>query len=97
MVRVAADEAEILSIGVEPAARRTGLGAALVARAAEAAHASGARTLFLEVATGNAAARALYGGFGLREAGRRKAYYGAGEDALILRADLPLRKSADLD
>jgi ribosomal-protein-alanine N-acetyltransferase len=97
MARVAADEAEILTVGVEPAARRAGLGAALVAQAAEAAQASGARTMFLEVATGNVAARALYGRLGFREAGRRKAYYAASEDALILRADLPLRKSKDLD
>ena len=97
MARVVADEAEILSIGVEPEARRAGRGAALLAQAAEAAQASGARTMFLEVATGNDAARALYGRFGFREAGRRKAYYAAGEDAMVLRADLPLRKSQDLD
>jgi [ribosomal protein S18]-alanine N-acetyltransferase len=97
MARVAADEAEILTVGVELAARRAGQGAALVVRAAEAARASGARTMFLEVATGNDAARALYHRLGFREAGRRKAYYAASEDALILRADLPLRKSHDLD
>ena len=97
MARVAADEAEILSLGVELAARRAGLGAALVAQAARGAQASGARAMFLEVATGNNAARALYRRLGFREAGRRKAYYAASEDALILRADLPLRKSEDLD
>lgn len=97
MARVAADEAEILSLGVEPAARRAGQGAALVAQAGEAAQADGARAMFLEVATGNDAARALYHRLGFREAGRRKAYYATSEDALILRADLPLRKSHDLD
>jgi ribosomal-protein-alanine N-acetyltransferase len=97
MARVAADEAEILSVGVAPEARRAGRGAALVMQAADAARASGARTMFLEVATANDAARALYGSLGFREAGRRKHYYGVGEDALILRADLPLRKSENLD
>jgi ribosomal-protein-alanine N-acetyltransferase len=91
MARVAADEAEILTLAVEPAARRTGLGRALVVRAAERANADGARTMFLEVAVGNRAARALYDRLGFREAGRRKAYYAASEDALILRVDLPLR------
>jgi ribosomal-protein-alanine N-acetyltransferase len=97
MARVAADEAEILTLAVEPASRGAGRGAALVAQAAEAAHASGARAMFLEVAVGNGAARTVYGRLGFREAGRRKAYYAAGEDALILRVDLPLRKSEDLD
>ena len=97
MTRVASDEAEILSIAVAPEARRAGHGAALLMQAAEAAQAHGARTMFLEVAVGNDAARALYGAAGFREAGRRKNYYGAGADALILRADLPLRKSENLD
>ena len=97
MARVAADEAEILTLGVEPAARRGGLGAALVAQAAKAARTSGARAMFLEVAVGNDAARALYVRLGFREAGRRKAYYAAAEDALVLRADLPLRNSENLD
>lgn len=97
MARVAADEAEVLSVGVAPEARRTGRGTTLIAQAADAARASGACTMFLEVAIGNDAARALYGSLGFREAGRRKHYYGAGEDALILRADLPLRKSENLD
>jgi [ribosomal protein S18]-alanine N-acetyltransferase len=97
MARVAADEAEILAVGVEPAARRSGRGAALVVQAAQAAWESGARAMFLEVATGNDAAQALYRRLGFRETGRRKAYYATSEDALILRADLPLRKSEDLD
>ncbi|HEX4295487.1 MAG TPA: tRNA (adenosine(37)-N6)-threonylcarbamoyltransferase complex dimerization subunit type 1 TsaB [Rhizomicrobium sp.] len=91
LARVAADEAEILSIGVEPAARRGGLGAALATHAAALASAHGARTMFLEVSTANDAAQALYRGLGFDEAGRRKAYYGASEDAFILRANLPFR------
>ena len=91
LARVAADEAEILSIAVEPAARRGGLGAALATYAAALASAHGARAMFLEVSTVNDAAQALYRSLGFGEAGRRKAYYGASQDALILRADLPFR------
>jgi tRNA threonylcarbamoyladenosine biosynthesis protein TsaB len=91
LARVAADEAEILSIAVAPAARRGGLGAALAAHAAAQASAHGARTMFLEVSTVNDAAQALYRSLGFGETGRRKAYYGASEDALVLRAELPFR------
>jgi ribosomal-protein-alanine N-acetyltransferase len=48
----------------------------------------GAREMFLEVAEGNAAARALYAGLGAAEAGRRRRYYPDGSDALVLRLAL---------
>ncbi|QBX37156.1 GNAT family N-acetyltransferase [Brevundimonas sp. S30B] len=95
LIRVVADEAEILTLAVRPAARRAGLGLALVQRAAVAATALGAERLFLEVAEDNAAARALYGRAGFEAAGRRKAYYarrdGPAADALILTLNLPGR------
>jgi ribosomal-protein-alanine N-acetyltransferase len=90
MVRVAADEAEILTLAVAPDARGKGLGAALVSAASAHAHRSGAHAMFLEVKASNTQARALYRRFGFREAGRRRAYYGGREDALILRVDLPI-------
>lgn len=92
LARVAAGEAEILSLGVTPSARRGGQARLLVADAAVKAHAQGATAMFLEVSLNNAAARALYEGLGFREVGRRKGYYRANppEDALTLRADLPL-------
>jgi [ribosomal protein S18]-alanine N-acetyltransferase len=95
MARVAAGEAEILTIAVVPAARRAGLGRALVIAAAAGAAEMGAEALFLEVAVGNAAARGLYDGLGFRQAGLRKAYYAGkagalAEDALVLKAGLPL-------
>ena len=53
-------DAELLLIGVAPAARRSGVGRALLDAAADEARARGAATLFLEVREGNAAgARAL--------------------------------------
>jgi len=90
LVRRAADEAEILTICVENAVRGSQLGVALLRRAAAALHAAGATTLFLEVSLANAPARRLYAKLGFEEAGRRRAYYGPSEDALILRAPLPL-------
>jgi ribosomal-protein-alanine N-acetyltransferase len=90
MARLAGDEAEILTIAVVPGARRGGIGSALLHEAAGHTQKLGARTMFLEVGESNAAAIALYKRSGFREVGRRWSYYGPSEDALILRADLPL-------
>jgi len=94
LARAVAGEAEILTLAVTPAARRNGLGRALVAEAAGYAQQSGAGAMFLEVALSNTAARALYTRLGFTEAGRRKGYYArpgaALEDAQILRSNLPL-------
>lgn len=90
LARAAGGEAEILTLAVHPAARRRGLGAALVRAAAEQARTMQAETLFLEVGTDNAAARALYESLGFSKVGTRKAYYGGAGDAFVLRAALPL-------
>lgn len=88
LIRVVADEAEILTLAVRPAVRRSGLGGRLVEAAVVRAAALGAERMFLEVAEDNVAARALYARAGFREAGRRRSYYarsdGSREDALIL-------------
>lgn len=92
LARVAAGEAEILSLGVMPSARRSGQARTLAISAAARAHAEGAAAMFLEVSQNNVAARALYEGLGFHEVGRRKGYYPGTppEDGLTLRADLPL-------
>jgi [ribosomal protein S18]-alanine N-acetyltransferase len=94
LARAAAGEAEILTLAAAPAVRRHGLATSLVRAAASHAQQLGAEALFLEVAAGNDAARALYMSLGFTEAGWRKGYYTAGravpEDALVLRANLPL-------
>jgi [ribosomal protein S18]-alanine N-acetyltransferase len=94
LARVAASEAEILTLAVRPDRRRHGSGAALVCAAADEAMVRGAGHIFLEVALGNTAARALYTGLGFVIVGQRKGYYASGpdkrEDALILRSNLPL-------
>ncbi len=94
VTRAAAGEAEILSIGVLPAMRRLGFGAALIRAACLSADESGMLEVFLEVSVENRAARELYSRFGFREVGRRSDYYeeavGAARDALVLRRALPL-------
>lgn len=86
--RVAGPEAELLTLAVEPAARRRGIGAALVAAFEAESAARGASEALLEVATTNAPARALYARLGYAQAGRRAGYYrraGAPPiDALVL-------------
>jgi [ribosomal protein S18]-alanine N-acetyltransferase len=88
LVRVAADEAEILTLAVLPFVRRSGSGRALLLAATSIAAASGARMVFLEVSVMNIAARALYTDAGFVQAGCRKHYYSDGSDALVLRLDL---------
>ncbi len=82
--RAVADEAELFAIAVHPGHRRTGQGARLLAQWERAAATHGATRLFLEVATDNAAALALYTRAGWTETGRRRAYYGPGRDALLM-------------
>ncbi|MBS0559957.1 MAG: GNAT family N-acetyltransferase [Proteobacteria bacterium] len=91
LARVAADQAEILTIAVAPEARRQGIAAGLLAAATRRAAEMGAAEMFLEVARGNAPAAALYAAAGFRPAGLRRAYYPDGADALVLRAPLAAR------
>ena len=100
VARQAADEVEILTLAVDPAARRRGMGGALIRAAAEHAHMGGARAMFLEVETTNEAARGLYAGLGFREVGQRRGYYRdapgmPARDALTLKAELPLGKAGE--
>lgn len=91
-LRVAADEAEVMTICVAPEARGQGLGRMLLRAAAARAHGAGADRLFLEVAVENASARSLYAKLGFKAVGLRKGYYAAGGDALVLARDLPLEE-----
>jgi ribosomal-protein-alanine N-acetyltransferase len=90
VTRVAADEAEIITIAVRPDRHRQGLASALLKTALAQAEAAGATRAFLEVAARNLPARRLYEGQGFREVGRRKTYYADGDDALVLGTGLPL-------
>jgi ribosomal-protein-alanine N-acetyltransferase len=84
LARVAADEAEILTILVLPPYRRGGLAGRLIEAAADNARVRGASKMFLEVASSNQAAQALYTKVGFELVGRRKRYYPNGSDALLL-------------
>ncbi len=94
LVRIAGGEAEILTLAVAPAARRRGIGSALISAACQKAQEMGAETMFLEVSQANEPARTLYTRFGFREVGQRRGYYQAPgarkEDALIFCVKLPL-------
>ncbi len=78
LARIAADEAEILTLAVMPARR-------LLRDAIARLRASGAAALFLEVSVGNVPARALYAAFGFCEVAKRPGYYAGGESAALLR------------
>lgn len=88
LCRAIGGEAEILTLAVDPAARRRGLGKALVEAAAGVALEKGAEAFFLEVAEDNAPAIGLYQGARFVWAGRRPKYYGGVTDALIMRRRL---------
>lgn len=90
--QLAADEAEILSIGVAPDWQRAGLGKMLVEGLIRAVRRGEAKRLFLEVAADNAGALRLYKSLKFTETGQRKAYYlranGPPVDALLFALDL---------
>jgi ribosomal-protein-alanine N-acetyltransferase len=92
LMRVVADEAEVLTLAVRPDARERGLGGRLLAEGVARAEVLGAGRVFLEVAEDNAAALALYRRSGFAEAGRRRGYYarpdGARRDALLFALNL---------
>lgn len=87
LMRIVADEAELLLIAVAPKAQRLGLGQTLVDDFIAVARGGGATRLHLEVRDGNQALK-LYDSSGFVVAGRRRDYYrgpdGAHFDALTL-------------
>jgi ribosomal-protein-alanine acetyltransferase len=81
--RHAAGEAELLRIGVDPEARRTGLARALLVEGLERLLRLEVQVCFLEVRVDNASAIRLYESLGFSCTGHRKGYYRDGTDALI--------------
>jgi ribosomal-protein-alanine N-acetyltransferase len=89
--RMAADEAEILSIAVEPSHRGRGLSRNLLLTHLGHLAGRGVRTVFLEVEENNQPACRLYNRAGFAVSGRRERYYrqdGEQLNALIMRRDL---------
>ncbi len=92
LARLAAGEAEILTIAVARAKRGRGLGRALMDAVLRHLHAERAESLTLEVDQDNQWAIALYRRLGFEEVARRTAYYDQGSagdgTALVMRLDL---------
>ena len=90
--RLAADEAEILSIAVAPSHRGRGLSRDLFLTHLGHLAGRGVHTVFLEVEENNQPARKLYERAGFAVAGRRERYYkeagGVELNALVMRRDL---------
>lgn len=88
VTRTAADESEVITIGTRPSRQRRGVAQTLLNRQLAALAARGVAQVFLEVASSNLSAQALYRASGFSEAGRRKAYYlrrDGMEDAIVMR------------
>lgn len=92
LCRIAADEAELLTIAVRPTHRRQGAGRLLLQGVIDHVREAGARTLFLEVGVDNPAARKLYETKGFCAVGHRPAYYqragGRAADGVVMRLTL---------
>lgn len=87
LIRIVADEAELLTIARDPAARGHGVGARLLDACLADAGAQGASRLYLEVAADNEAAIRLYQRRGFKCDGRRAGYYSSAlgaKDALLM-------------
>lgn len=83
----AADEAELLNIGVAAAQQRKGLGRAMLAEMLNVACGRNMKRVFLEVRSSNVAAIALYRSAGFSEIGLRHGYYqsaNGSEDAIVM-------------
>lgn len=78
------DEIHILNLAVAPEHRGAGIGRALVELVIAEARAERVSRVTLEVRQENASARSLYRTLGFVECGRRRNYYGRGEDAIVM-------------
>jgi ribosomal-protein-alanine N-acetyltransferase len=79
-----ADEVQLLNVAVHPAHRRRGIGETLVRSVQSQAAAHQARAVLLEVRMANLPARRLYAQLGFRTTGIRRAYYGPGQDGVVM-------------
>lgn len=80
----AVDEAAVQTLAVAEAAQGRGVGRALLDRLRLLAGKRGARRLVLEVRADNEPALSLYRRTGFVCDGRRRGYYGAGVDAILM-------------
>ncbi len=85
--RIAVDEAEIITIGVNPDFRRQGIAAAMVGIIEKTLKNQGVKKIFLEVASDNIPAQKLYENSGFIQVGLRPKYYD-GVDAILMSKDI---------
>ncbi len=85
--RIAVDEAEIITIGVNPEFRRAGIASAMIGIIEKTIKNQGVKKLFLEVASDNIPAKKLYENCGFKAIGLRPKYYD-GVDAILMSKDL---------
>lgn len=86
-----AGEAEIYHIAVSSAARRRGIGEALVKKLL-----SLAESVFLDVRMSNTAAIELYKKCGFKAVNTRKNYYSNGENAIVMKAKGEMNRGIDI-
>ena len=85
--RIAVDEAEIITIGVNPDFRRSGIASAMIGIIEKNLKNQGVKKLFLEVASTNIPAQKLYENAGFKMVGLRPKYYD-GVDAILMSKDI---------
>lgn len=85
--RIVVDEAEIITIGVNPDFRRQGIAAAMVGIIEKTLKNQGVKKIFLEVASNNIPAQKLYENSGFVQVGLRPKYYD-GVDAILMSKDI---------
>ncbi len=91
VLSMAAGEAHLFNLCVDPASQGQGLGRSMLEFVLDKCRRHQIRTVFLEVRPSNERAIALYESAGFNETGRRKDYYPDGderEDALIMALEL---------
>ena len=85
--RIIVDEAEIITIGVNPDMRRQGIASAMIGIIEKTIKNQGVKKLFLEVALNNIPGLKLYENCGFKQVGLRPKYYD-GVDAILMSKDL---------
>lgn len=85
--RIVLDEAEIITIGVNPEMRRKGIASAMIGIIEKTIKNQGVKKIFLEVAANNIPGQKLYENHGFNQVGLRPKYYD-GIDAILMSKDI---------
>ena len=85
--RIVVDEAEIITVGVNPEKRRLGIASAMIGIIEKTMKSQSVKKIFLEVAANNIPAQKLYENNGFKVVGLRPKYYD-GIDAILMSKEL---------